>query len=85
MDHAASGPQKFTIFINDVQFHVEKSSLTGAEIKALGSINAANRLFLEGHGSHQDTPIADNEVVELKSGMKFYDLPPGVVGREAVC
>jgi hypothetical protein len=75
------GPKKFTIFINDVRHQVEKSTMTGTELKQLGGVSAGNRLFLEEPGPKPDQPIGDAESVELKSGMKFYDLPPGVVGE----
>jgi hypothetical protein len=74
------GPKKFTIFINDEQYQVEQSTITGAELKRLGGVNPGNRLFLEQPGQKPDDPIADGQTVELKPGMKFYDLPPGVVG-----
>ncbi len=74
------GPKKFTIFINDVQQQLEKPTGTGAELKQLGGIPAGNRLFLEEPGPKPDQPIGDAEAVNLKPGMKFYDLPPGVVG-----
>jgi hypothetical protein len=75
------GPKKFTVFINDVRYQLEQPSITGAELKTLGGIASGNRLFLEEPGPGADQPIADGDVVQLKSGMKFYDLPPGVVGK----
>ncbi len=78
--HEKEGPKKFTVFINDVRYQLEQASITGAELKQLGTIAAGNRLFLEDPGPGADQPIADVEVVQLRSGMKFYDLPPGVVG-----
>jgi hypothetical protein len=74
------GPKKFTIFINDVRYQVEKPTMTGAELKQLGGVAVGNRLFLEEPGPKPDQPIGDTETVNLKPGMKFYDLPPGVVG-----
>ncbi len=85
MEKESSATKHYTIFINDLQFHVDRDSMTGIELKVLGGVNPANRLFLEGHGSHPDRPIGDGETVELKSGDKFYDLPPGVVGADVSC
>lgn len=68
------------IWINDQKFVVLKSSMTGREIKTLASIPPENRLFLENSGPKDDTPIGDEEIVKLKSGMRFYDLPPMKVG-----
>lgn len=74
------GPKKFTIFINDVRYELDQPTVTGAELKLIGGVAAGNRLFLEGPGPKPDQPIGDGDTVQLKSGMKFYDLPPGVVG-----
>jgi hypothetical protein len=72
------GPQ---IFINGKPHKAPKDEMTGAELKVLGGIADGNKLFKEEPGSHPDTPIADSASVVLKNGDKFYDLPPGVVGR----
>ncbi len=71
------GPQ---VFINDKPIKAPKETMTGAELKVLGGISAGNKLFKEEPGIHADTPIADSDLVTLKNGDKFYDLPPGVVG-----
>ncbi len=71
---------KINIFINDEKFVAPKSSMTGGELKELGGIPSGNRLFLEKPGPHEDKPIGDEELVELRSGMRFYDLPPMSVG-----
>ncbi|MGQ9572238.1 MAG: multiubiquitin domain-containing protein [Dehalococcoidia bacterium] len=72
--------QKHTIFINDVRHQVEEDALTGSAIKALGEIPPADALFLEVPGPEPDRKIEDAETVELRSGMKFYDLPPTTRG-----
>jgi hypothetical protein len=54
--------------------------MTGSELKQLANIPPGNRLFKEEPGVHEDKPIADNEVVRLRSGYKFYDLPPATFG-----
>jgi hypothetical protein len=69
-----------TIHINDKPYHVDRSDMTGAEIKTLGGIPPQNRLFREVPGPGDDVAIADDDTVELKSGEKFYDLPVGVHG-----
>jgi hypothetical protein len=69
-----------TIHINGKPYHVDRSEMTGAEIKALGNIPAQNRLFRDVPGPGDDVAIGDDETVELKSGYKFYDLPVGVHG-----
>lgn len=75
-----SHTQKPSIFINDEHIRAPKEDMTGAEIKALGSIPGGNRLYKEVHGPHPDTPIPDDTLVHLKNGDRFYDLPPGTKG-----
>jgi hypothetical protein len=68
--------KKETIFINDHRYQVEARTMTGAELKALDSIPSGNTLFLETPGPDPDQRIGDADEVTLKSGMRFYDLPP---------
>ena len=70
------------IFINDEKFKVNQEQMTGSEIKQLGTIPHDNKLFLEKPGSQEDEMIADDRVVQLRSGFHFYDLPVGVVGDQ---
>ena len=71
---------RITIHINDKPYHVDRSEMTGAEIKALGNVPPQNRLFREVPGQGDDIAIGDGDTIELKSGQKFYDLPVGVHG-----
>lgn len=76
-----TGPHThITITINDRPYHVDRSTMTGAEIKALASIPAENRLFRDVPGPGDDLFIPDDQTIELKSGEQFYDLPRGVHG-----
>lgn len=70
-----------TIFINDVEVEAPEHKMTGAEIKALGNIPPANRLYREVKGNRPDIPIDDTEVVNLKKDDHFYDIPPAVKGE----
>ncbi len=72
---AAKG-KKVTIFINDHRHQVDKDAMTGGELKALDDIPPGNTLFLEVPGPDPDRKIGDADEVALKSGMRFYDLPP---------
>jgi hypothetical protein len=69
------------IFINKKPFKAPKEQMTGLELKDLGGIPHGNKLFHEEPGSHPDTAVGDATAITLKNGDKFYDLPPGVVGR----
>lgn len=80
MNQDRQGPRKIVIFINDQKHFAPSPTMTGAEIKRLGNIPTGNFLYKEEPGVHPDTRIPDDMVVEFKSGMKFYDLPPAVKG-----
>jgi len=75
-------PHGIRIFFNDEKEpkFAPKEEMTGAELKEFGNIPLENSLFKEEPGSHPDTQIGDDEVIHLKNGDKFYDLPPGIVG-----
>ena len=77
---APTKAKKFNIFINDHKYVVDQDEMTGAQLKALAGIALANQLFLESHGHDDDLPVRDDEEIELKSGMKFYDVPVGNLG-----
>lgn len=68
------------IFINDTKYQVTERTMTGAQIAALAGIPAGNQIFLEVPGPGEDRPVGRDEPVELKSGMRFYDVPPGNLG-----
>lgn len=73
---------RHTIFVNDNRYQVDQDSMTGAEIKALDGVPPGNTLFLEVPGPDPDRKIDDSETIEIRSGMKFYDLPPTVRGAD---
>jgi hypothetical protein len=73
----------FTIFIDAVKYVVEKSSMTGAEIKALANISGQYQLYLEEQGDQPDKPISDTEAVHIRNDMHFYAIPPATMGSES--
>jgi Prokaryotic E2 family E/Multiubiquitin len=79
-DEQTKTSTRVVIFINDQRHEAPRPVMTGAEIKALGDIPPENRLFREVPGPRDDVPVADDEVVELRNGDRFYDLPRGVHG-----
>lgn len=68
------------IFINDTSCKVTERIMTGAQIATLGGVPEGNQIFLEVPGPGEDRPIGRDEPVELKSGMRFYDVPAGNLG-----
>jgi hypothetical protein len=72
---------EITIFIDAIRHKVSKTSMTGAEIKALGGIDAQYQLYLEETGDNPDKAIADTESLALKEDMHFYAIPPTTFGN----
>jgi len=70
------------IHINKKLFKVAEPSLTGAQLKVLGGIPPENQLFLEQHGG-KDVPIGNQQVVEIRNGLHFFDVAPGTFGHGA--
>lgn len=76
--------KKIKIFINDVKYMAPKPEMTGAELKALAGIAPENQLFEDAPGHHDDPQVFDDVQFDLKSGMKFYDVPVGNLGARGV-
>ncbi len=72
--------KRIRIFVNNEPFFALEPVMTGAEILALAAVAEGNQLFLEVPGPGDDRPIPPEEAVELRPGMKFYDVPIGTFG-----
>jgi hypothetical protein len=70
----------FTIHVDHHVFKIEKTSMTGAEIKALANLDATYQLFLEEPGDAPDRQIADGESVAMENGLHFYASQPATFG-----
>jgi hypothetical protein len=68
------------IVINQHHYKAPAAEITGAELKQLASIPAANLLFREVRGPGEDELIQDDKVVHLHDGDLFYDMPQGNFG-----
>lgn len=71
------------IEIDGKPFTVTEEDLTGARLKQIGGVPEDYQLFLEVPGPRPDRGIRDDELVELKSGMKFYGVVSGTLGAAA--
>ena len=80
-DSGEKKPELF-IFIDAVKYPVTKTSMTGAEIKALARIDAQYQLYLEEQGDRPDKPITDAGALSIRNDMHFYAIPPATMGRE---
>lgn len=72
--------KKIKIVINGDKYEAPKPVMTGAELKVLADIAPENHLFEDAPGHHDDPQVLDDVPIELKSGMKFYDVPAGNLG-----
>lgn len=76
---------KFHFHVDGKPYETDKSSLTGAEIKAMvPGFNPTYQLYLESHGDDPDKLIADGETVSLDPAhhgvLKCYSVPPATFG-----
>lgn len=72
--------KKYNIFINETRYVVTQRTMTGRELKALAEIPEANQIFLDVPGDGDDVQVFDDAPFEMKSGMKFFDIPVGNLG-----
>ena len=77
---ATDHPVRIHITVDDRPFEVTEQALTGRQLKTLAGIAEANQIFLDVPGHGDDIPVQDDVEFELKSGMKFYDVPVGNLG-----
>ena len=75
--------ERVTVIINQKPYHFDEDEVTGRALKERAAIPDANLLFLEVPGPGDDLLIGDDQIVELKSGEHFYDMPPGNFGSRA--
>jgi hypothetical protein len=71
-------------YVDAKRYETEKSSLTGAEIKAIAGVTPTYQLFLEEEGDKPDRPISDGETIVLEGGehtRHFYAVPPATFGN----
>lgn len=71
----------FTIHIDKHVFKVEKTSMSGAELKALAGLDGTYQLFLEEKGDAPDRQINDGDHVAMENGLHFYASQPATFGR----
>ncbi|MGA2466849.1 MAG: multiubiquitin domain-containing protein [Thermodesulfobacteriota bacterium] len=77
--------KKITILINNRPYEAPKPSMTGREIKELGGGPMDYWLILvvksaDSAAGGDDKQIQDEEVVDLKSGMRFRIVNPATFG-----
>lgn len=73
------GGKFYTLFIDDKEYHTEKSELTGAEIMDMGGIPHELGLLLVLEDGTQ-VQVREDEIIELKPGRRFKRAPRFVRG-----
>ena len=71
----------FTIHIDKNVYKVDKTSMTGAQLKALAGLDGTYQLFLEEKGDAPDRQVNDGDTVEMENGLHFYASQPATFGR----
>lgn len=75
MDEIEKAQGKFyTLFVDDLEYHVDKAEMTGSEIMDLASIPYNVGLILIEEDGTQ-TQIHVDDIVELKPGRRFKKAP----------
>lgn len=77
---AMTAPHEFVIHIDNATFKVDKTSMTGIEIKALAGRDASYQLFRERKGSDPDQLVGDNDTIQFEHGEHFYTVPQATFG-----
>jgi len=81
MSNVEKEKEETVIFFNKEKYVAPKDTMTGAELREFFKVPPENKLFKETPGkAHPDILIKTEDIVQLKNGDKFYDLPPGIVG-----
>lgn len=82
MTTQAARPDRVTvnISINGEHYKLDTATVTGAHLLAIAGIPAGNQLFVDVPGNGDDDPVAPDQTLTVRSGMKFYDVPVGNLG-----
>jgi hypothetical protein len=91
-EHEHKVHQDIFFFYIETKIEVDKSPMTGSEIKAaillrVPSFDTSHELVEEGHGSEKDKLITDTDTVSLTHGhgeepKHFYSRPPTNFGSQ---
>jgi hypothetical protein len=81
-EHKSEHHRDRHFFVDGKKFETDKSTVTGADIKALAQISANYQLFLEEEGDKPDRAISDGEslVLVLEKIFHFFAVPPATFG-----
>lgn len=74
-------PHTNHFFVDNKKYETDRSSMNGAEIKAIAEVQPNYQLFLEAHGNDPDRMISDGESLTIGTPpLHFYAVPPATFG-----
>jgi Multiubiquitin len=81
---AAAANRKFNIQIDREHYVVHQAEMTGSELRAVPPADIpADRDLFEVVPGHPDRKIENNDIVEIRNGLRFFTAPatinPGMV------
>jgi len=87
-DHGGKGAEhdkseRYKFSVDTRPYESEAPVLSGAQIKAIASVDPSFLLYLEAHGGAPDQQIADSAMVDLRTTPgreQFYSSPPATFG-----
>ena len=70
----------FVIHIDGLEFKVQETTESGAQLKQLAAKDASYQLFLEERDKNPDKLIGDTNSVTMENGLHFYTMTPATFG-----
>lgn len=67
---------EFKISINGKNYFFERPTISGAEIKAIASIDSDYKLFLEQYSGKDDVPLSNSSSLRIDREIRVYSIPP---------
>ena len=76
----AEAPLTVQITVDGEAIGLRGPTASGATIKASAGRDAIYQLFREASGTDPDELIADHQSLVIENGMRFYTVPPAMMG-----
>ena len=79
----AAPPVERRLFVDSCEFRVAFAEISGLQVRALAAISQEYELVLEGHGTAPDTPVSDEQLIDLTGeAPRLFTHPPTTFGNE---
>ena len=74
-------PREYSLFVDGREFRVALSRVSGTQVRALAAVSPEYGLVLEGRGTDPDTPVSDEQFIELTGEVpRLFTHPPTTFG-----